>query len=177
MRKFELAGCDIEIGRTLVRALTIDDVVHGLEPRDVRLLAYAVPRHGLTPYPTPTDYVILTVEDGAEVEGLDGIPRKMTDDAYKNRLLQYVREQLGRHKNGAILQAIINDLGARLNALDALAGKGVHADTSLAEARTCVMQTYLLAGDLLSIAVGESTLLSDDAEEANASESTTRPRP
>ena len=108
----------------------------------------------------------------AEVEGLDGIPRKMTDDAYRNRLLQYVREQVGKHKNGAVLQAIIDDLGSRLNALDALASKGVHADTSIAEARTCVLQTYLLAGDLLSIAVGESILLSDDPDGANVSEAT-----
>lgn len=98
----------------------------------------------------------------AEVEGLDGITRKMSDDAYKNRLLQYVREQVGRHKNGAILQAIINDLGQRLNALDALASKGVHATTTIAEAHTCIVQTYLVAGDLLSIAEGTSIHLKPD---------------
>jgi hypothetical protein len=88
---------------------------------------------------------------GEEKIGLDGIPRKMSDDAYKNRLLQYVRETVGKHKSGAVLQAVISDLDKRLGALDALADKGVHANPSITEAHTCVLQTYLLAGDLLAI--------------------------
>ncbi|MGV9678536.1 hypothetical protein ACWDSJ_24920 [Nocardia sp. NPDC003482] len=90
------------------------------------------------------------------VTGLDGIDRRMSDDAYRNRLLQYVREKVGKHKNGAVLQAIIAELGTRLNALDALSSKGVHADPSIDEARTCIAQTYMLAADLLSIAEGTS---------------------
>jgi hypothetical protein len=97
-----------------------------------------------------------------EKAGLDGISRKMTDDAYKNRLLQYVQEKLGKHKSGAVLTAVIGDLDARLKALDALASKGVHADRSLDEAHTCVLQTYLLAGDLLAIAEGTSLLLTNE---------------
>lgn len=96
--------------------------------------------------------------------GLDGVPRKMSDDAYKNRLLQYVREQVGKHKSGAVLQQVISDLGKRLDTLDALSSKGVHADASIAEAHTCVMQTYLLSGDLLAIAEGTSLLMHTDNE-------------
>jgi hypothetical protein len=33
-----------------------------------------------------------------EQAGLDGMPRKMSDDAYKNRLLQYVSEKVGKHE-------------------------------------------------------------------------------
>jgi hypothetical protein len=99
---------------------------------------------------------------GEEKIGLDGVAREMSDDAYKNRLLQYVREEVGKHKSGQVLQSVIGDLGKRLNALDALAGKGVHADPSLAEAHTCVLQTYLLAGDLLAFAEGTSVILTDD---------------
>jgi hypothetical protein len=89
---------------------------------------------------------------GEEKVGLDDIPRKMSDDAYKNRLLQYVQENVGKQKSGVLLQAVINDLSRRLNALDALASKGVHANTPVAEGHTCFLQTYLLAGDLLAIA-------------------------
>jgi hypothetical protein len=62
-----------------------------------------------------------------KIAGLDDVERRMSDDAYKNRLLQYVREQISKHKNGAVLQAVITQLGARLDALDGLASKGVHA--------------------------------------------------
>ena len=95
---------------------------------------------------------------------LDGVSRKMSDDAYKNRLLQFVREQVGKHKSGAVLQAVISDLSKRLDALDALSSKDVHADPSIAEAHTCFVQTYLLAGDLLAIAEGTSMLLRDEQE-------------
>lgn len=96
-----------------------------------------------------------------EVVGTDGVPRKMSDAAYKNRLLKFVQDSIGKHKSGAVLQAVIGDLGNRLNALDALASKGVHAKPTLEEAHTCVLQTYLLAGDLLAIAEGTSIHLRD----------------
>jgi len=106
---------------------------------------------------------------GEEKIGHDGVARAMTDDAYRNRLLQYVREKVGKHKSGDVLQTVIADLGKRLNVLDALASKGVHANPSIAEAHMCVLQTYLLAGDLLAIAEGTSLLLTDDEAVAEAS--------
>lgn len=102
---------------------------------------------------------------GEKVAGLDGVERTMGDEAYRNRLLQYVRDRIGKHQNGDVLQATLNDLGKRLNSLDALASKGVHADPSMAEAQTCVLQTYFLAGDLLSLAEGTSPLITS-AEDA-----------
>jgi hypothetical protein len=102
-----------------------------------------------------------------EQVGVDGVSRKMTDEAYKNRLLQFVREQVGKHKSGPILLSVITDLGKRLDTLDSLASKGVHADASLAEAQTCLVQTYLLAGDLLAIAEGTSLYLKDTEHEQN----------
>lgn len=53
----------------------------------------------------PTDEIIT---------GDDGIERTMSDALYRNRLLQYVREQLGRHKHGPVLQKTLDSLGARL---------------------------------------------------------------
>lgn len=98
-----------------------------------------------------------------EKAGLDGVGRKMSDEAYKNRLLQFVGEKIGKHKSGGVLQEVISDLGKRLDTLDALSSKGVHAEPSIAEAHTCVVQTYLLAGDLLAIAEGTSLQLRDEA--------------
>ncbi|PPJ35814.1 hypothetical protein C5E45_23680 [Nocardia nova] len=107
---------------------------------------------------------------GEMAAGADNVERKMSEDAYKNRLLQYVGEQVGKHKNGAVLQAVIAELGSRLTALDALASKGVHANPSIDEARTCVAQTYLLAADLLSIAEGSSYLMQDEDQSDSAPE-------
>ena len=97
-----------------------------------------------------------------EEVGIDGVSRKMTDAAYKNRLLQYVREQVGNHKSGPILMSVISDLGKRLDSLDSMSSKGVHADASIQEAQICLVQTYLLAGDLLAIAEGTSVHLEDE---------------
>lgn len=93
------------------------------------------------------------------VTGADGIERKMTDDAYRNRLLQYVREQLGKRTHGSVIQKALDGLGARLKSLDSLASKGVHDEVTAAEAETCIVWTYLLAADIVRIADGSSALL------------------
>ncbi|MDX8145004.1 hypothetical protein SK854_23040 [Lentzea sp. BCCO 10_0061] len=93
------------------------------------------------------------------VTGSDGIERKMTDDAYRNRLLQYVREQLGKRTHGSVIQKTLDSLGARLKSLDSLASKGVHDEVTAAEAETCIVWTYLLAADVVRIADGSSALL------------------
>lgn len=96
------------------------------------------------------------------IEGEDGRSRRMSDDLYRNRLLQYVREQVGKHTEGDVLQDLLDQLGTRLSNLDSLASKGVHDDVSVREAEMCVLWTYMLAGDLVRIADGSSAHLQDD---------------
>lgn len=96
---------------------------------------------------------------GESVAGIDGIERSMSDDQYRNRLLEYVRQVLGRHGHSAVIQKTLDSLGARLKSLDSLASKGVHDDVTAAEAETCVVWTYLLAADLIRLADGTSALL------------------
>lgn len=93
------------------------------------------------------------------ITGDDGVERKMSDDAYRNRLVQYVREQLGRHGQSAVITKTVDSLGARLKSLDSLASKGVHDEVSAAEAEACIVWTYLLAADFVRIADGTSALL------------------
>lgn len=83
------------------------------------------------------------------VTGTDGKRRVLSDGAFVNRLLQYVGETIGMHESGAVVQATLMDVDARLSALNALASKGVHADVSTYEVDTCVVQTYLVVADLL----------------------------
>lgn len=85
------------------------------------------------------------------VMGSDGKPHTLNDAAFVNRLLQYVVETVGKHENGAVVQATLEDVDARLRALNELASKGVHADVTTYEVDTCVVQTYLVVADVLRI--------------------------
>lgn len=85
------------------------------------------------------------------VTGIDGKVRVLDDAKFVNRLVQYVAEAVGKHENGAVVQAAVQDVGARLSALNELASKGVHADVTTYEVDTCVVQTYLVVADVLRI--------------------------
>lgn len=85
------------------------------------------------------------------VTGVDGKARVLNDAMFVNRLVQYVAETVGKHANGAVVQAALEDVGARLGALNDLASKGVHADVTTYEVDTCVVQTYLVVADVLRI--------------------------
>lgn len=85
------------------------------------------------------------------VKGSDGKEHVVNDAAFVNRLLQYVAETVGKHENGAVVQATLEDVDARLRALNDLASKGVHADVTTYEVDTCVVQTYLVVADVLRL--------------------------
>lgn len=85
------------------------------------------------------------------VIGDDGKTRMLGDDKFVNRLLQFVSEEVGKHENGAAVQAALKDVGTRLTALNDLASKGVHAEVTTHEVDTCVVQTYLVVADVLRI--------------------------
>nr|WP_176705821.1 hypothetical protein [Arthrobacter sp.]AXV46408.1 hypothetical protein pA40H2_p53 [Arthrobacter sp.] len=89
-----------------------------------------------------------------EITGTDGITRRMSNDAYQNRILQYVIEKIGKHNQGEVVQETLRSLGLRLKALNGLASKGVHDEVSIAEAENCVAWTYMLAADVLRISDG-----------------------
>jgi hypothetical protein len=85
----------------------------------------------------------------ADVKGPDGVSRKMTDDKYVNRLWQWIHERVRDGHYRASIQAGLTDVGTRLEVIYDLASKGVHATTSPAEARSCVMQTVLVVADFV----------------------------
>lgn len=86
-----------------------------------------------------------------EVLGAGGLAREMTDAKYIARLLQYVYEQTRGHGTHDLLAAQIEDLAARLDALNSLASKGVHASVNEYETNQAIIQTYLTIGDVLRI--------------------------
>lgn len=93
------------------------------------------------------------------VTGDDGIRRVMSDDLYRNRLVQWVRETVGSHAHTDVIKDTIASFGSRLKSLDSLASKGVHDKVTVGEAETCVVWTYMLAADLLRVADGASAVL------------------
>lgn len=100
---------------------------------------------------------------GEKVVGVDGRERKMTDDKFIARLCQYASESGVGSAARQVLAAQIAALGERLDALNDLASKGVHANVSPAEVDQCLIQTYLTVGDLLRLSDDDSGLLSAEA--------------
>jgi hypothetical protein len=86
----------------------------------------------------------------------EGNSHKLDDSRYLNRILQFVREEVGKHGTGEVVQAVLSGLGTRLRTLDSLASKGVHATVTADEVDACVIQTYLVVGDVLRIKSGSS---------------------
>jgi hypothetical protein len=86
--------------------------------------------------------------------GADGNERVMSDEAYRNRLVQFASEKLGKSTHGKAVQETLRSLGDRLKRLDNLSSKGVHDEVSVIEAETCMLWTYLTAADFLRIADG-----------------------
>ena len=108
------------------------------------------------------------------VAGADGKERDLGEDKYVNRLWQYVSDKAEGHASGDLLLSQISYLGNRIDAVYDLSCKGAHADVSEFEANQCVIQTYLIVGDILRLAEGESAIGSETEEEdGNAGSVTT----
>lgn len=76
----------------------------------------------------------------------------LTDKEYRNRLLEYIKADVASDTTEEAMRAAVGGIFERFAAMDRLASKGVHADVGLAEAETCALQTYFVAGELLALA-------------------------
>ncbi|MEU0394857.1 hypothetical protein ABZ208_19160 [Streptomyces sp. NPDC006208] len=88
---------------------------------------------------------------------LDGKTRVLNNEMYMNRLCQFAA---GRSRGTSVKLVIeeVEQLSRLLKRLNELASKGVHDDVSQAEVEQCVIQTYLVVGDLLRLEDGESAI-------------------
>ncbi len=85
------------------------------------------------------------------VTGEDGKTRNLSDEKYINRLWQFILDKTRKSTSVDLLQASLSDLGNRLDRIYEFTNKGVHAEVEEFEMNQCLMQTYLLVGDLLRI--------------------------
>jgi hypothetical protein len=76
---------------------------------------------------------------------------KLGKDNYINRLVTFVEDQSTSARSAAITGSHLAFLGDRLDAVNAAASKGTHAEVEREEANRYVVYTYLLVGDILSL--------------------------
>lgn len=83
--------------------------------------------------------------------GLDG--RKLDKPSYRNRIWRYVEDRLsGQGAEGALVLQQFDDMGKRLDRLDSLANKGLHAEIDRESLRRLIVSLVLFTSDLLSLA-------------------------
>ena len=80
-----------------------------------------------------------------------GIQIKLGVDQYINRLVAYVEDNSDSERFEEIVGSQLRYLGDRLDALFYAAQKGSHANVTMEEANRCVVYTYLIVGDFLSL--------------------------
>ena len=95
-----------------------------------------------------------------------GKSRDVGQENYVNRLWMFVADSMSGSTRSKVLLATLQDFGTRIDKVYALTNKGVHADVAQAEVDTCVMQTYVLAGEILRVFEGSPK---DDLAEQAAS--------
>ena len=100
-----------------------------------------------------------------------GRTRDVGPENYINRLWMFMADSMAGNTQSKLLLATLQDFGSRIDRVYALTNKGVHDDVAQAEVDTCVMQTYLLAGEILRIF--EDSSKGDSAEETSAGEAAT----
>jgi len=92
-----------------------------------------------------------------------GKSRKVDQDSYKNRLWMFLDSSMSGNTHSQILLATLVDFGSRIDRIYEMTNKGVHNNVTQSEVDTCVMQTYLLAGETLRVFEESSTV--EPAEE------------
>ena len=86
-----------------------------------------------------------------KVEDSRGNLKNVGATNYINRLWMFLDVTMSGNTHSDILLATLLDFGTRIDKVYAMTNKGVHADVTQAEVDTCVMQTYLMAGETLRV--------------------------
>ena len=94
--------------------------------------------------------------DALRPPGDDKGGRKMTDEAYINRLADWIESQATSETAAAVVVADLEYLGRRLDAVNDAGHKGAHAEVARFDASRFVVGTYLVLGDILRLKASES---------------------
>ena len=78
------------------------------------------------------------------------VEREVGSEQFVNRLLAFV-DQEAKGSNRQMVTAETEHLGSLLDKVQDLASGGIHGNVTKAEAKTCVIYTYLLLGDIVGL--------------------------
>jgi hypothetical protein len=92
------------------------------------------------------------------VQDVQGGEHSLTDDKWRNRLVEFVKQKVESAVSGEVLTTQLDDLARRFRGLGEASSRGVHADVSEFELNQAVIQTYLTVGDLLRLQADDSGL-------------------
>lgn len=98
------------------------------------------------------------------VVGRDGETRVLTEEKFVARLWQFIGEKAPHKASRELLQDELDALGRRVDRLNELSSKGVHADVDEFEVHQCVMGTYAVIGAIVRLHAGESAALAKPPE-------------
>ena len=76
---------------------------------------------------------------------------RLGSDQYINRLIAYIEESSESSRSREIVGSHLRYIGDRLDAIFKAAQKGSHSTVTQEEADRCVVYTYLIVGDILSL--------------------------
>lgn len=93
--------------------------------------------------------------DALRPPGPDKDSRKMDDDHYLNRLVDWIVTQASSKTAADMISADVQYLGARLDAALDAGHKGAHAEVTQFDASRFVTGTYLLLGDILRLGASQ----------------------
>ena len=93
----------------------------------------------------PQDKLATRMVDGKQIE------IRLGADQYINRLIAYIEDSSESGRFREIVGSHLRYMGHRLDALFEAAQKGSHSTVTKEEADRCVVYTYLLVGDILSL--------------------------
>jgi len=101
---------------------------------------------------------------GKPIIGRDGKERRLGEEQYISRLWQFVSDEIGKATSSKLLLSQISDLGNRLDRVYEMSCKGIHVDVTSFEANQCMIQTYMLIGDILRLYDNRSAAKSDEID-------------
>ena len=93
-----------------------------------------------------------------QAQDADGQEHPLTDDKWRNRLVEFVKQAVDGAVSGEVLSTQLDDLVRRFRGLGEASSRGVHANVSEFELNQAVIQTYLTVGDLLRLHSDDSGL-------------------
>jgi hypothetical protein len=174
-------GSTVESAFEAVRAevdTTIADLVPNALPRLTAAfenVTSASPEHWANAAST-CRRLLKEVADAIRPPGPDVAGRKMGEDQYINRLVDWIAQQSASKTLTDVVTADLEHLGTRLDAVADAGHKGAHIDVSQFDAARYLIGTYLLLGDILRL--GTPRVVADDSTStASGSEPEDLPSP